>query len=90
MIYDAVVVGAGPAGSISAFTLARSGARVALLERGALGRDKPCGGGLTPRAWEDLEVDIEHIVALRTSRIHVRAGDRADASQPAILIALAA
>ncbi|MCK4580444.1 MAG: FAD-dependent oxidoreductase, partial [Dehalococcoidia bacterium] len=32
--FDAIVVGAGPAGSTAALVLARSGLRVALLERG--------------------------------------------------------
>ncbi|MDA8281378.1 MAG: FAD-dependent oxidoreductase, partial [Actinomycetota bacterium] len=32
--FDAVVVGAGPAGSAAALVLARSGQRVCLLERG--------------------------------------------------------
>jgi geranylgeranyl reductase family protein len=48
--YDAVVVGAGPAGASAAHVLARGGARVLLVERAALPRYKPCGGGLTPRA----------------------------------------
>lgn len=49
-IYDAVVVGAGPAGALAAHELAAGGARVLLLEKAHLPRYKPCGGGLTPRA----------------------------------------
>jgi len=41
--FDAVVVGAGPAGSIAALVLARSGARVALADKAAFPRDKACG-----------------------------------------------
>lgn len=41
--YDAIVVGAGPAGAAAAITLARGGARVALLDRERFPRDKPCG-----------------------------------------------
>ena len=47
--YDAVVVGAGPAGSATAAHLAKHGARVLLLDRSSFPRDKACGGGLTPR-----------------------------------------
>jgi len=52
--YDAIVVGAGPGGSAAAYWLASAGLKVALLERKALGRDKVCGDGLTPRAAKAL------------------------------------
>ncbi len=38
--FDVLVVGAGPAGSITALVLARSGARVALVDKAAFPRDK--------------------------------------------------
>src|SRR5581483_1352602 len=41
--YDVAVVGAGPGGSAAAITLARAGLRVALLDRQAFPRTKPCG-----------------------------------------------
>ena len=48
--YDAIVVGAGPAGASAAQALAAGGARVLLLEKARLPRYKPCGGGLTARS----------------------------------------
>jgi menaquinone-9 beta-reductase len=42
-MYDLIVIGAGPAGSSTAITAARSGARVLLLERGRFPRHKVCG-----------------------------------------------
>lgn len=52
--WDAVVIGAGPAGSSFAAYAARGGARVLLLEKAFSGRDKSCGDGLTPRAVAEL------------------------------------
>jgi menaquinone-9 beta-reductase len=51
---DVVVVGAGPAGSATAFHLARTGLDVLLLEKTAFPREKVCGDGLTPRAVRSL------------------------------------
>ena len=53
--YDVVVVGAGPGGAATAAHLARSGARVLLLDRSSFPRDKACGGGLTPRGTAALD-----------------------------------
>ncbi len=47
---DVVVIGAGPAGSAAAATLARGGARVVLADKAAFPRDKVCGDGLLPDA----------------------------------------
>jgi geranylgeranyl reductase family protein len=60
--FDAVVVGAGPAGSATAIRLARAGARVLLADRARFPRDKPCGGGLTGRAVKELPVDVTPVV----------------------------
>jgi geranylgeranyl reductase family protein len=47
--FDAVVVGAGPAGCRAACALARGGMSVAIVD-GSHPREKPCGGGVTGRA----------------------------------------
>ena len=60
--YDCVVVGAGPAGSTTAYRLAREGASVLLLDRAWFPRDKPCGGGLTGRAARLLPFSIDPVV----------------------------
>src|SRR5438270_7597838 len=51
---DVIVVGAGPAGSTTAFYLARAGLDVLLLEKSTFPREKVCGDGLTPRAVKAL------------------------------------
>ena len=52
--FDVLVVGAGPAGSIAALVLARSGASVALLDKAQFPRDKACGDFVGPRGLQVL------------------------------------
>ncbi|MGV1035488.1 MAG: geranylgeranyl reductase family protein [Candidatus Nanopelagicales bacterium] len=51
---DVIVVGAGPAGSATAYYLAQAGLQVLLLEKTQFPREKVCGDGLTPRAVKQL------------------------------------
>jgi menaquinone-9 beta-reductase len=51
---DVIVVGAGPAGSSTAFYLAAAGLDVLVLEKSQFPREKVCGDGLTPRAVKAL------------------------------------
>ena len=55
--YDAIVVGAGPAGCAAAYDLARGGARVAIVEKQKLPRHKTCGGGMPMVVEQLLELD---------------------------------
>jgi geranylgeranyl reductase family protein len=56
MAYDLVIVGAGPAGTAAALTARRVAphARVAMIDRAAFPRDKPCGDALSPDAVAEL------------------------------------
>ena len=69
--YDAIVVGAGPAGSTTAYRLSRAGARVCLLDRARFPRDKPCGGGLTLRAVRELPFDVDPVVEDRIQALEL-------------------
>lgn len=61
--WDAVVVGAGPAGCIAARSLAQSGRHILLVERAEFPRYKVCGGCLNLRAMSLLEqLDLAHHV----------------------------
>jgi geranylgeranyl reductase family protein len=51
---DVIVVGAGPAGSATAYYLASAGLDVLVLEKSHFPREKVCGDGLTPRAVKQL------------------------------------
>jgi geranylgeranyl reductase family protein len=73
--YDIAVIGGGPAGSAAAIRAARAGARVVVFEKGAHGRDKVCGDGLTPRAVGALgELDIDLADAHRIRGLRMIAG----------------
>lgn len=74
--FDAIVVGAGPAGSAAALVLARAGRRVALIERGPFPGSKNMYGGvvygrilddLVPRWWE--EVPVQRWVTRRSTMV---------------------
>ncbi len=52
---DAVVVGAGPAGTAAAITLARRGRDVVMVDKATFPRDKICGDGLTTGALRLLD-----------------------------------
>jgi geranylgeranyl reductase family protein len=57
--FDALVVGAGPAGSIAATVLSKAGAQVALVDKARFPRDKACGDLIGPRALQVLaDLDI--------------------------------
>jgi flavin-dependent dehydrogenase len=53
--WDAIVVGAGPAGSATALRLARAGRRVLLLDRARFPRDKACSEYTSPEAVRQLD-----------------------------------
>jgi geranylgeranyl reductase family protein len=60
--FDVAVIGAGPAGSTTAYRLAKAGASVLLLDKAKFPRDKPCGGGLTLRAVKELPFSVDPVV----------------------------
>ncbi|MEZ5240307.1 MAG: geranylgeranyl reductase family protein [Microthrixaceae bacterium] len=52
---DVAVIGAGPAGTAAAITLARAGIDVTVFDKATFPRDKTCGDGLTTLALRQLE-----------------------------------
>jgi geranylgeranyl reductase family protein len=71
---DVVVVGAGPAGTLTAYMLAARGASVVVLDRARFPRDKPCGGGLTQRTVNLLPFAVDEVVEDRVDRVDFRLG----------------
>lgn len=68
MHYDAIVVGAGPAGSFCALTLALAGRSVALLEKARMPRDKVCGGALSRKTLQLAGFDLSPVIHHRVAR----------------------
>lgn len=67
-MFDVIVVGGGPSGSIAAQKAAEAGHKVMLLDRG--GRIKPCGGAVPPRLIRDYAIPSDLIVArIESARI---------------------
>lgn len=71
---DVLVVGGGPAGSATAYHLARRGVDVLLVDKATFPREKVCGDGLAPRGVKALlgmDIDTDepgfiHIEGLRS------------------------
>ena len=67
--FDAVVIGAGPAGATAARVLAQSGARVAIVEKAAFPRRKVCGEFISATTWPLLrELGIAHHLPVDPAR----------------------
>lgn len=61
-VFEAIVVGAGPAGATAAYELAKAGISVLILEKEKFPRYKPCGGGLSLKINRILSVNINDII----------------------------
>lgn len=74
-IYDAVVVGGGPAGATAANELAQAGLKVVLLDRA--GRIKPCGGAVPPCLLREFDIPQSLLVAHALSARIIAPSNRA-------------
>jgi geranylgeranyl reductase family protein len=73
--WDAIVVGAGPAGCAAAYDLAAAGQSVLLLDKSDFPRPKACAGGLTIKAVKTLRYSIEPVVREVVSRVRLEGGE---------------
>jgi len=69
--YDAIVIGAGPAGATAAYQMAKRGLSVALLEKRMLPRYKACGGVVAPHVEDILDFSIEPAIEYKVTKILV-------------------
>jgi geranylgeranyl reductase family protein len=69
--WDAIIVGAGPAGCAAAYDLATAGRPVLLLDRAEFPRHKACAGGLTRKSLRALRYSVAPVVRETVSAIVV-------------------
>ncbi|MBD2089048.1 geranylgeranyl reductase family protein [Microcoleus sp. FACHB-1515] len=68
-MYDCIIVGAGPAGGTAAYHLAKRGRSVLVLEKEALPRYKPCGGGVSPQVAQWFDFDFSPAISHKVTSI---------------------
>jgi len=61
-VYDALVVGAGPAGCAAAYDLASTGRKVLLVDRFEFPRTKACAGALTVKTLRALRFSVAPVI----------------------------
>ncbi len=84
--WDVIIVGAGPAGLMCAETLSQSGLSILALEKNKVFGEKVCGGGLTRKCLELLDIPdhiIEHKIH-RTAVFSRRGRSQTNAPEPFI------
>ena len=73
---DVIIAGAGPAGSLAAFELARQGVSVLILEKSMFPRYKVCGAGLTYKILREIPFDVSPVLETRIHSIIFSSGFR--------------
>ncbi|MCY7335109.1 MAG: geranylgeranyl reductase family protein [Chamaesiphon sp.] len=69
LMFDCIIVGAGPAGGSAAYHLAKQGRSVLILEKDALPRYKPCGGGVSPAIAQWFDFDFSPAISCRVDTL---------------------
>ena len=70
-IYDVIIVGAGPAGSISAYYLAKNNLKVLIIDKAEFPRDKICAGGITHKCLLQIPFDISSVIEKEITKIDI-------------------
>ncbi|AGB41384.1 geranylgeranyl reductase family protein [Halobacteroides halobius DSM 5150] len=70
MVFDVIVVGAGPAGAYTSYNLAKENLNVLLIEEESLPRYKSCGGAISLKAKKYLaDIDLTNIIEDKITNI---------------------
>lgn len=68
-MFDCIIVGAGPAGSTTAYNLAKQGKSVLILEKAEFPREKSCGGGVSPAIAQWFDFDFAPVIQNHVSQV---------------------
>ncbi|MFH1453364.1 MAG: geranylgeranyl reductase family protein [Armatimonadota bacterium] len=71
MIYDAVIAGAGPAGSTAGYYLSKAGLNVLVLDKCEFPRYKACGGLVSKKILNLTEFDLTPVAEEQVSNCYV-------------------
>lgn len=77
--YDVIIIGGGPAGSMTGITLQKRGYKTCIIDKSAFPRDKLCGGLLTVKTMQLLQkecpaIDPDHFIVKQSNRVHFYLG----------------
>jgi geranylgeranyl reductase family protein len=78
-LWDAIIVGAGPAGCAAGYDLAAAGRSVLLLDRADFPRPKACAGGLTRKTLRALRYSVAAVTRATVRSVEVERGRGASA-----------
>ena len=70
-LWDAIIIGAGPAGCAAAYDLAHAGREVLLLDRAEFPRQKACAGGLTTKTVRALRYPVDSVIRQRLNYLRI-------------------
>jgi len=71
--YDVIIIGAGPSGTSAAITLGKKGVKVLLLESKTFPREKPCGGFISQKTLDLMEISVHSFLTenvIRSLRLY--------------------
>jgi geranylgeranyl reductase family protein len=85
-LWDAMVVGAGPAGCAAAYDLAAAGLSVLLLDHKDFPRAKACAGGLTSKAVQALRYSIAPVVRKVVGRVRLEGENPSSSPADAVVL----
>lgn len=87
--YDAIIIGAGPAGATCAYHIKRlnPAASILIIDKAEFPRYKPCGGGISPTVAQYFDFDLTEVINFRCNEaLMIANGERFSSNQHTIFM----